>query len=256
MPKTWRSLPFLLFAVLAAAVAVADEELVTDRPDQTESPVVVPRRTWQLELGLGAGRDEGQDTVESPGTLVRYGLFERLEARLAWPGWIRNESEADTASGLGDPELGVKIGLHTGPDLALLAHCSLPWGDDEVGAEDPLPSLRLAGAHVFSPRIGLGWNAGLAANSALTEGGRARTLSRWVYTASLGIDLSDTWGTFVEAFGDAPASDPGPATYSIDTGLTYLVHPRLQLDLAAGAGLDDDAPDWFATAGVSVRLPR
>lgn len=245
-----------MVAVLVGFPSFAQEELVTDRPDQTESAVVIPKRTLQVEMGLGTGGGDGEDTLEVPGTLLRYGLSTRVEARLAWPGWIRVEGEGDEVSGLGDPEVGVKVGLRTGPDLALLAHLSLPWGDDAVGAEDPLPSLRLSGAHDLSPRVGLGWNAGLAANSALTAGGRARTLSRWVYTAAVGFDLSDAWGSYVEVFGDFPASDPEPATHSVDAGVTYLLHPRLQLDLAAGAGLNDDAPDWFAGIGLSLRVPR
>lgn len=253
MPKNQG--PFWLAALLAGFPALAQEELVTDRPDQTESAVVVPEGTLQVELGVGTGGDD-EETVEVPGTLLRYGLSRRLEARLAWPGWIRVESGGDEVSGLGDPEVGVKLALRSQPELAVLAHLSLPWGEDEVGAEDPLPSLRLAGAHEISPRVGLGWNAGLAANSALTAGGRARVLSRWMYTAALGFELSEAWGTFVEVFGDFPASDPEPATHSFDAGLTYLLHPRLQLDLAAGAGLEGDAPDWFAGAGVSFRLPR
>ena len=248
--------PFWWALFLVACPALAQDDLVTDRPDQTESAVVVPQGTLQVELGLGVGGDEIDDTAEVPGTLVRYGLSRRVEVRLAWPGWIRVESEGGEVSGLGDPELGAKVALRSSPDLAVLAHLSLPWGDDEVGAEDPLPSLRLAGAHALGPRVGLGWNAGLAANSALTAGGRARVLSRWMYTAAVGFDLSDAWAAFVEVFGDFPASDPEPATHSIDGGLTYLLHPRLQLDVAAGAGLNEDAPDWFAGVGISFRVPR
>ena len=173
----------LVLALFFFSAAVAEEDLVTDRPDQTESAVVVPNRTWQVEMGLGTGGGGGEEVLEVPGTLVRHGLSERLEARLAWPGWIRMEREGDEVSGLGDPELGVKFGLRTGPDLALLAHVSLPWGEEEVGAADPLPSLRLAGAHDLSPRVGLGWNAGLAAHSALTAGGRARRVRRPAHPA-------------------------------------------------------------------------
>ena len=53
----------------------------------------------------------------------------------------------------------------------------------------------------------------------------------------------------------APAGAAGPA-HAADAGLTLLVTPRLQLDLAAGAGLSAEAPDRFLTAGVSIRWPR
>ena len=38
-------------------------------------------------------------------------------------------------------------------------------------------------------------------------------------------------------------------------GMTFLVLPNLQLDVSAGKGLSREAPDWFAGAGVSFRLP-
>ena len=73
---------------------------------------------------------------------------------------------------------------------------------------------------------------------------------------SLGIDLAPRWGAFVELFGDLPASDPVPATHSVDGGLTFLFSPRLQADLFGGVGLNDAAPDWFVGVGVSLRVPR
>jgi hypothetical protein len=39
-------------------------------------------------------------------------------------------------------------------------------------------------------------------------------------------------------------------------GFTFLVNDDLQLDVSAGAGLNDAAPDFFVAAGVAWRLPR
>jgi hypothetical protein len=140
--------------------------------------------------------------------------------------------------------------------LALLAHLSLPVGEEDVGSPRADPSARLAASHTLGERVGLGWNLGWEAGSSRDAGGGTHTLTRWVYTAALGYELSDAWGIFVDVFGDLPASDEAKAAHSLDAGLTFLVSPRLQLDLAAGIGLDGDAPDRFLGAGVSVRLPR
>ena len=184
--------------------------------------------------------------------------------RRAWPGNVEVETRAQGATeritGVGSPELGVKWHLASEegarPEIALLAHVVVPVGDDEVAAERADPSVRLSFAHTLSERLALGWNVGHESASIEDDRGEVHTLGRWVYTAALGVSLAERWGAFVEVFGSLPASDPGPATTSFDAGVTFLVTPRLQLDLAGGVGLDGDAVDRFVGFGVSFRVPR
>ncbi len=256
------------WASAASAAAQSGPELVTDRPDQTESALVVPVGTLQVEAGALWTRDqegvERFEGFEAPGTLLRYGLFERLELRLAWAGRIddelRGKHERFRFEGAADPELGVKLALAAEqglrPELALLAHLSLPAGSDDVGSPRADLSIRLTAAHTLSDRVGLGWNAGYEAASFEDGRGEVHTLGRFVYTAALGFDLGERWGAFVELFGDLPASDPEPAAHSFDGGVTFLVRPRVQLDFSAGVGLNDAAPDRFFGFGLSFRLPR
>jgi len=268
-------LSFALFAPPAAlsqsleAGAGTAPELVTDRPDQTESAVVVPDGTFQAEFGAAFLRDDDGlvrvDAFEAPGTLLRFGLLRNLELRLAWAGWIelenRREVGRDSASGAADPEIGAKLVLVSAADggafdLALLGHLALPAGEDDFNSPRADPSLRVNGAHDLAPAVGLGWNVGYEAASFEDARGEVHTLGRVIYTVAAGFDLADHWGCFVELFGDFPASDPEPAAHSLDAGLTWLVAPRVQLDLAAGVGLNDAAPDWFVGAGLSFRVPR
>jgi hypothetical protein len=273
-----RSQALLLLLALArpanaAAEAAAPAELVTDRPDQTESALVVPPGALQVELGASFERDRGgvveSARREAPGALVRFGLANRLELRLAWPGAIESETTTrsgpgrrrETVRGAGDPEVGAKLAwLSTAHgdrlDLAVLGHLTLPVGDPGLGSPRADPSLRLCASLPLGERVGLGWNLGWAAGSEERRGGAPTTLARWIYTAAAGVDLSPRWGAFVELFGDLPASDPEPAAHSFDAGVTFLVSPRLQLDLAAGVGLSEAAPDRFVGFGVSLRVPR
>jgi len=70
---------------------------------------------------------------------------------------------------------------------------------------------------------------------------------------SLGLALTPRWGTFVEYFGAVKTGGVADE-HSIDGGFTWLASDDLQLDLHAGGGLDDAAPEWFVSAGISWRF--
>ena len=164
------------------------------------------------------------------------------------------------ASGAGDAAAGVKVALAAEqgrrPESALLVHVGLPVGASEITSDRFDPSWRLSFAHTLSERLSFGYNLGMAWASEETAPGTVETFSFGEYTAALGIGLGDRLGAFVELFGEIPIDAPGGAAHLFDGGFTYLLRPNLQLDLAGGVGLTDDAPDWFVGAGVSWRWPH
>ena len=257
-----------LVATTATAFARQEPELVTDRPDQTESTAIVPPRRAQLELGVTFTRDDHRasrdESLELPGTLLRLGLDPRFELRLGWSGSIEQEIHAGgehaRADGVGDAEVGVKVRLREGggasPAIALIAATSVPVGDDQFSSERFDPSFRLSVSHDLPSGIGIGYNAGVEAASEPASDGGHTTLTTAIYTLAAGFPAGDDWGLFVEVFGEVPMSADGGPVHLLDAGVTYLVRPHVQLDLAAGVGLSDDAPDWFAGMGVSLRFPR
>jgi len=270
--KNRRVVPFLLIALvicwLGGSPAPGDEpEMVSDRPDQTESPVVLPPGYMQLELGAVYTRDDESgvrfEATEALGSLLRIGLNERCELRLGWAGYVSEKSrlhglKAD-ADGVGDAELGTKIHLRNEsgaqPEIALVVVTSLPVGDDELSSERFDPTFRLAFGHTLSERAELGYNVGVTWASELTGDGGRTTLSSYLYSVVLGFGLSERWGTFVELYGEFPGTAPGDPVHSFDTGLTYAVGPNVQLDVAGGLGLSEGADDWYVGVGVSVRFP-
>ncbi len=247
----------------------ADEppEIATDRPDQTESPTTLAPGWVQLETGWTWTRDTADGVrvgvQEVPGTLLRFGLVPRLELRLAWAGWVgettRVHGRRSEDDGLGDAELGVKIGLlrdPAGSEIALLVSTSLPVGERPLSSERFDPALRLAVAHALNDQFDLGFNLGIAWESELDDQGERDTLSAYLYTVALGRSLSARWSTFVELFGELPASASGKPCHSFDLGLTYRVRNTVQLDVSAGVGLSAEAADRFFGLGVSVLWPR
>ena len=100
-------------------------DMVTDRPDQTESAAVVPRGLLQVETGYLFARDGDVDGYAAPGTLFRIGLGGRLELRIGHAGLVGGAGR----HGAGDSELGAKINLIERadgwrPELALLGGLS------------------------------------------------------------------------------------------------------------------------------------
>lgn len=232
------------------AMAASAKEMVTDRPDATESSSVVKPGYVQAELGWIFTDRGGGTNTEFPQTLIRVGVVHRVELRLGWSGY----TASDAADGAGDGELGVKVYLAEEqglfPETALLAALSIPWGDGEISSHAVDPSFRFAFSHTLSERFSLGYNLGAEWT---TE--NDSTLSSFVYTTALGIGLTDSWGAFIELFGDVGLSAPTTA-HSFDGGITYLLRENLQLDVMVGVGLSEDAEDWFAGTGVSYRFPN
>ena len=136
-----RALPLVLLVPVGTGVARAQSpDMVTDRPDQTESAAVVPRGLLQVETGYLFARDGDVDGYAVPGTLFRIGLGGRLELRIGHVGIVGGAGR----HGAGDSELGAKINLIARadgwrPELALLGGLSLPTGDHGFSSEVSTP---------------------------------------------------------------------------------------------------------------------
>lgn len=239
------------------AAAVSAQDLVTDRPDQTESAVTVPAGRWQVESGVSLTHGDDVEVEELAATLVRVGLAENFELRLGWAGLIRERGPGEDLDGAGDGELGAKLVLReengAAPQLAVIAGTSVPFGERGVSSERFDPALRLCVSRTLSQRLSLGANVGAEWSSEVSAGGGRSTGARGIYTVTLGAAVGERTGAFVELFGDFSLSQHGPPAHTLDGGVTFLVREDLQVDVAAGVGLSEAAPDWFVGVGVSWR---
>ncbi len=243
-------------AVLAGTGGASAQapELVTDRPDQTESATVVPRGLLQVETGYLFAREGSVDSHAAPGTLFRIGLGGRTELRLGHAGVMGTEG----GRGAGDSELGAKVNLIPRadgwqPELALLGGLSLPTGDRRFSSGGADPSFRVAFAHELRSGLSLGYNAGAAWESSADHPDRDAFV---LYSLALGVGLTDRLGAFFEVFGDRQVTGPIATSVSADSGLTFLLTEVIQLDVSVGRGLRGPADDLFVGTGLSLRLPR
>lgn len=241
-------------------------ELITDRPDQTESSTTVPYESIQIEAGWTHSEryDDDFETDVLPETLLRYGLAGKLELRFIYAGYfwvnaVSTEAGAQDNEGSGDIAVGFKIKLWDEedwiPEAAFMSHLGMLAGKGLFSSKRFDPDYRLAFWYTLSDRYSFGYNLGQVWSTEEDADGDRDTRPEFQYTAALGIGLSDEFGCFVEFFGDIPTgSSDGPANY-FDGGFTYLVANNLQLDVSSGLGLSDNADDWFLAAGSSIRFP-
>ncbi|MGH7550874.1 MAG: transporter [Gemmatimonadota bacterium] len=227
--------------------------LVTDRPDFTESALTVPRGDVQLEAGYTLTRAEDVDEHALGEVLLRIGVAGRLEARIGLGSHAWSEAPGEDPSGFEDPTLGLKVVLSEeteagGIAAAVLAGTSLPVGDDHVGEDEWQPEITLALSRGIADRLSLGGNLGYAYAS--EDGDR---FDQGSASLALGMELSERWGSYVEAFTIFPTEPSGEDAAVVNGGFTFLVHPLLQLDARAGAGLTEGAPDFFVGVGIARR---
>ncbi|RNI27406.1 transporter [Rufibacter immobilis] len=260
-------LRLLLLAALLPALSYAQSgpdnlktspPIDTDRPNQTESAKVVPVGTLQLESGLLRQTDlqDGERTTDFyyPAVLLRVGVWERLELRLKTDYHrqrLTSPQGSNEAKGLDAITVGTKIKVSEEkgllPAIAFLGHLTLPSGSSVFRPATFAPDFRLSLSHSLSQRLELGYNMGYEWNGDNSHGSG-------IYTLSLGADLPHHFGAFVELYGDKPHH--GHWRHAADGGFTFMPRHNMQLDLSAEVSLNHLAPDYFLSAGLSLRMPR
>ena len=236
-------------------------ELITDRPDQTESAVVVPLRSLQIETGFLMQKNETDLAVERllsyNTTLLRYGLLERLELRigldlLSEKLEVKNTDIKEHITGTGPLllQFKYKVAEERGwiPDIAFIGGATLPCVAKEFFRTSGVaPAFRLALSHTLSDRLALGSNLGAEWDGESRDPG-------FYYSFVLGITATEKLGMFTEFYG--LMREPGKRMHLFDAGFTFLLLHNLQLDISGGVGLNKIAFDRFISFGFTYRLPR
>lgn len=248
----------LLFIVPFTSFSQQDMDIITDRPDDTESASLVSKGFLQVESGfyyeeLNEG-DNFEKTWALNTTLLRFGLLDNLEMRLGFD--IVDKSgnldgfSFETGTGFKPLLLGTKIGIAKEkgllPEMALMGHLYLPF----TAKEDYRPSgtgvdFRFAFGHQLenssiSYNVGAKW---VEDNSNAT----------FTYSLAYGYDLASMIGVFIEVYGDLP--EHNRTSHYWDGGLTYLISQNFQADAFVGSGINNEQTIIYG-AGISFRLPN
>jgi hypothetical protein len=230
----------------AAASDPAASPISTDRPAVTDSSVVVPAGSLQVENGIAQTVSLGQTIYDGPETLLRFGVASKTELRLTAPDYF---GRVEMSSGLGDLAVGIKqqLGPTLGFDVSLVVTLSLPTGARTISSGGYDPSVQLP----WSRSLSSNWTvAGMLSVYFPTEQGRRNTTGETTFLVDR--QLTKAWDAFVEYAGDFP--ERGGPRHLLHVGSAYKLTPNQQIDMHFGLGLSSAAVDHFIGIGYSFRL--
>ena len=230
-------------------------ELVTDRPDFTESAEVVPKGWLQWESGFQFDRagDSRGYTFGAP--LLRFGITKKFELRLATDGVVGQRDAVDPIHrGMADSSIGFKYKFKDEskwlPSFSVIPAVSLPTGHSAFTSSKADPGVKFAlGKDVpfgFSVSSNINYNS-------LTDGiGR---YNQSAVTLSVGHGFGERFAGYWELYSfNCDERSSGRMTV-FQTGVTTAVGQNTQLDVSVGRRLTSVGPDWLVSFGWATRHP-
>jgi hypothetical protein len=243
------------FAILAALEARADacptarDEIATDRPDVTNSSLVVPVGSLQSENGVNFSARDGGRTVDGTNTRWRLGVAPCLELLLDLPTYSANIRRPGN-SGFSDAAPAIKWQVSPIPgkvDLSVVFGVALPTGAVDIAGHGAQPYLQMP----WSWELRDGWGL----SGMLTEFFRPSELTTKRVTQTTFVierKVTEKASLFVEYVGDYP-ENAGPSQL-FNSGGVYRLSPTQQVDFHVAFGLNHNAPSYLVGIGYSFRF--
>jgi hypothetical protein len=227
-----------------------------------ERITALARGRTQLEVGYAFLSDDHNDVRllqhAVPDMLLRYGLTDRLEIRLGWPGYVATRYDgslvSESSDDILDPNVGFMFdlwGQHgVVPQTAVLASVPIALQGNPFILEGLQPLTQVLYLWDLKDRVALGGSTGMALFD--VQGDHFVQLQQ---TFSLDYLLTDRVGAFGEweMLVDIGSVDDG-AQHVLAGGVSCLLSERLQATWRAGLGLNDRAPDFLTDIRLAFRF--
>ena len=249
---------FLGVVTLTAGAAVASEscpqpgsEIATDRPDVTNSSLVVPKGSFQQENGVNISNGNGGQQFDGTNTRLRFGFAQCLEVLIDVPTYFAGlSSRADSGSTNVAPALKWQISPAPGKvDLSATFGAGLPTGTRAIVGPGVQPYVQFP----WSWELTGGWGlSGMLTNFFSP----ADPINRLTTQATLVIEreFGKQAFAFVEYVRDHP--DRGAVRHLINSGAGYRITNTQQIDFHVAVGLNDNSPSYIFGIGYSFRFDR
>lgn len=257
-------LKIILLILTCVSVNQAQEipVLITDRPDQTKSPNVVPIDFVQIETGFVYQKQkytERTTTYENDNlifarTLCRYGVNSFAELRFGgeyFYGQSFSNGLKSDLQGMQNLLFGAKFQLRKNQkmfsNIGIILQTILPFGNETLRPANFSPVLLLCFDQQINEDFLFGCNLG---TESVDNSGNYSA----IYSGSLGYSTTKKLGLFFEIYGNAiNGSEP---SNNFDCGVTYQFRQNVQVDFSLGTTLKGGITDLFGGFGISVRLPE
>ena len=214
-------------------------QIISDRPSQTDSPLVIDKGYIQIETGISV--EEIQSDINS---LVRIGVFDGFELRINSNYIINDEISFQKKSSFDDFEIGSKFRIlendEKNTNIGFLTYLSIPTSPEVFSYNEYGFLNKLLFSHNLTYDSEIAYNIGYNKFSNY-DGLFTYSL---IYGKSLG-----SFSTFFELFGNSSSNN---SNLNFDSGLTYIIDNDRQFDLSIGKGLNNDL--FFVNLGFSFRI--
>jgi len=246
---------WLAFAVNAAradseSCPKPGDEIATDRPDVTNSSLVVPFGSLQSENGINLSARDGGRTIDGPNSRWRMGIAPCLEVLIDVPSYFANV-RAPGAQGWTDVAPGVKWQISPLPgkiDLSVAVGAALPTGSAQIAGRGAQPYLQFP----WSIELHEGWGVSGMFTEFFRPAENARRLTETTFVIERKV--TERVSLFTEYVGDYP--DGARPTLLLNSGGTYLLTPNHQVDFRFAVGLNHNSPNYVVGMGYSFRFDR
>lgn len=240
----------LLLIVSISIYSQNAEPIQADRPDQTETPAIVPKGMFQVETGFTFQKNDAfSKSFSLPSTLWKYGVNENFELRLITE-FLSEEINNEKFSGLSPIFVGFKVKFTEEkgilPKTTFIVHIGLPnAASTRYKTEYFAPEFRFAMQHTLSEKFSLSYNLG-------SEWDEFSAKPKFLYTLTTGYAITPKIGSYIEVFGFLTQNDK--ANHNLDGGFTYLINNNFMLDLSSSIGITNNAPKHYFAFGFSFRI--
>jgi hypothetical protein len=260
--RLMRSLALLLAAVLggglvslAVSMAAAEEctqpssPIETDRPEVTNSSIVLPVGSFQNENGINLSRQKAAQVFDGTNSRLRLGIAPCFEVLLDLPTDV-TVFRGQGASGFTDLAPAVKWQMSPIPekfDLSMTVGIGLPTGAVAVAGPGTQPYLQFP----CSIELGSGWAiTGMVTNFLVP----ADPVNRYTNQSTFAIErqFGERSFLFAEYVGGFPAV--GGNSQLFNSGGGYRITDKQQIDFHIGVGLNRNAPAYIFGIGYSFRV--
>jgi hypothetical protein len=228
----------------------------------TQKIARLARGRTQLEGGYSylRGAADGSNGTQHafPDLLLRFGLTDRLELRLGWPGYVTSDADDPTVGGWFNGTLDPNVGLAYDlwgqrgwlPQTAVLAAVPVPLEGNPFALNSLQPLTELMYLWQTSDRTAITGRSGFAIFDAAGD-----NYTQFQQSVSLDVVLTERLGAFVSW--DMLANHGSwndTSQHMAGGGLSFLLTERFAISWRSAVGLNSAAPDFLNDIRFAYRF--